>query len=147
MAACKDGLRPGPFGPSSTSQKGGMGRAEKGLPPYKMTPCPTLKPIPELTQEQPSDRLIEFYRKLGWDGRCVVDPSLVRLHEDDLRRIVAGEMSRARAVITGASDLDIAVGVGFLWLNQGPSGGGGVLGLVELHSGWQKESGEGGGAA
>lgn len=116
-----------------------MGRAVKRPVPLRMTENLVLKSIPKLTEQEPADRLMEFYRKLGWDGDRVLDPTLVRLHESDIEKIVAEEMDHAKHVVKGVSDLDIAVGVGFLWVNRGPSGGGGVPGFVELHPGWEKE--------
>lgn len=100
-----------------------------------------LKPIPELTEDLPGDRLMELFRKIGWDGNCRVNPMLVKLHEDDWRELVGREMDRAKRMASrlGAGELDAAVGVGFLWMNLGPSGGGSRRGMVELHPGWTEE--------
>lgn len=101
-----------------------------------------LKPIPELTGELPGDRLIELFKKLGWDGNRRVDPAKVKLHEADWRALVGREMDRAKrmAYRLGGSELDAAVGVGFLWMNWGPSGGGATPGMAELHPGWTEEA-------
>jgi len=110
-----------------------------------MTKGVILKPIPELAEELPGDRLVEFFRRLGWDGKRGVDPALVKLHEADWRRIVGEEMERAKETCRGqASPSEIAVGVGFLWMNWGPSGGGNTRGMVELHPGWIIPAQEGG---
>ncbi|MGB9887961.1 MAG: hypothetical protein ACPLRW_13350 [Moorellales bacterium] len=100
-----------------------------------------LAPIPELTGDLPGDRLMELFRKLGWDGKCRVNPMLVKLHEDDWRELVGQEMDRARGMVSrlGGSELEAAIGVGFLWMNWGPSGGGRMRGMVELHPGWTEE--------
>ena len=106
----------------------------------------TLAPIPELTEEAPGDRLLEFFRRLGWDGKREVNPALVKLHVSDWQRIVGEEMERAREICRGqASPSEISIGVGFLWMNWGPSGGGSTPGMAELHPGWIAPPQEGGG--
>lgn len=96
-----------------------------------------LKPVPELTEVDPGDRLQEFYRKLRWEKEQVLDPTLVKMDGSELTEIIAGEMAHAREVIANTGDL--AVAVGLLWMNKGPSGGGGTPGFVELHPGWVRE--------
>lgn len=118
-----------------------MGRAENGPSRKKMTKTENviLKPVPELTEVDSSDRLQEFYRKLGWDEQQVLKPTLVKMHDADLNKIISGELAHAREIFADVSDLDIALGVSFLWLNKGPSAGGNVSGYVELHPGWVQE--------
>jgi len=79
------------------------------------------------------------YRKLGWDGEKVVDPSRVRLTEDDWLAMLGKEIEHAKTVITGVHEIDIRIGVGMMWANIGPSGGGRHPGMVELHPGWVKD--------
>ena len=97
-----------------------------------------IKPIPELTESNPVDRLKELYRKLEWDGEKVVDPSKVRVTEEDWSTMLGEEFEHAKAVLE-AHEIDIRIGVGMLWTNIGPSGGGRHPGEVELHPGWLKE--------
>ena len=92
--------------------------------------------IPQLSEKEPLARLKEFYRKLGWDGVKELQPNLVKLTEEDWRALLGTEIDHAKAVITDVHELDIRVGVGMMWTNIGPSGGGQTPGMVELHSGW-----------
>lgn len=92
--------------------------------------------LPELYGRTPPERLISFYRGLGWDGRSNLDPGKIRVHEDDLARLVMGEIERARFIACEACYLEVAVGVGMLWVDYGPSGGGSSPGWVELEEGW-----------
>ncbi|SMB96855.1 hypothetical protein SAMN00808754_1691 [Thermanaeromonas toyohensis ToBE] len=95
-----------------------------------------LKAIPVLEKEHPAERLGEFYRKLGWDGKKVVDPTKVKMHRDDFTRLVQAEMERAYHYWPQVPRSRIALEVGFLWMNQGPSSDGEVPGMVELLPGW-----------
>jgi len=92
-------------------------------------------PIPTLTKNRPGERLTEFYRKLGWDEKSVLDPTRVKITERDWRDIISNEIAHAKAIID-INELDIRVGIGMLWTNTGPSGGGKTPGKVELHPGW-----------
>ncbi|MGI9951960.1 hypothetical protein V3F56_06300 [Moorellaceae bacterium AZ2] len=100
------------------------------------TKSKVLKPIPALEEEHPAERLIEFYRKLGWDGKKIVDPTKVKMHRDDAIRLVQAEMERAYQYWPEVPRSQIAVEIGFLWMNSGPSGNGEVRGMVELLPGW-----------
>ncbi|WP_073239196.1 hypothetical protein [Desulforamulus putei] len=93
-------------------------------------------PIPTLSADSPGERLTEFYRKLGWDGEAILDPVYVRLTEEDWQNLMIAEVTHAKAVITNMNESDIIVGMGMLWANIGPSGGGKTPGMVELHPGW-----------
>jgi len=95
-------------------------------------------PIPDLTEKEPKDRLTEFYRKLGWDGVCCLEPNLVKLTEEDWMNLLETEFNHAKAVVTSLSEIDVCVGVGIMWANFGPSGEGQTAGMVELHSGWTR---------
>jgi len=93
-------------------------------------------PIPAVTAREPQDRLVEFYRKLGWDGKKTIEPSLVKLTESDWMALLEAEIEHARTVFTDMHEQDIRIGVGMMWANVGPSGGGRPPGMVELHPGW-----------
>jgi hypothetical protein len=109
-----------------------------------MSQSVTLKPIPELTEADPQHRLVEFFRKLGWDGEAQVDPTLVKLHEEDWQHMLRKETEHAKKVLAGqASPVELAVSLGFLWMNWGPSAGGRHRGMVELHPGWVEETASG----
>jgi hypothetical protein len=95
-----------------------------------------IEPIPTLTAELPGDRLVEFYKKLGWDGESMVDPAKVRLCEKDWQDLVGAEMERAKKLYPDVSPGTVAFEVGFLWVNKGPSSGGNTPGMVELLPGW-----------
>jgi len=98
-------------------------------------------PIPSLTVELPGDRLVEFYKKLGWDGESVVDPTKVRLYEKDWQDLVGSEVERAKKLYPDCSPTEVSLAVGFLWVNKGPSCCGTTPGMVELLPGWcQAES-------
>lgn len=101
-----------------------------------------LVPIPTLTEKLPGDRLIEFYRALGWDGESVVEPMKVRLHQQDWQKLVEREVERAKQLFPDCSPLEINLGVGFLWLNKGPSCCGTTLGMVELLPDWCESGNE-----
>lgn len=92
--------------------------------------------IPELTEKLPGDRLIEFYRQLGWDGKGEIDPNKVKLHASDLQRLYIREIEHARSVYPDASPVEINLTIGMLWTNKGPSGYGNTPGMVELYPGW-----------
>lgn len=93
-------------------------------------------PIPTLSADNPGERVKEFYRQLGWDEKTTLNPACVRLTEEDWRDLITAEIVHAKAVITDASEVDIRIGIGMLWTNIGPSGGGKTPGMVELHPGW-----------
>ena len=93
-------------------------------------------PIPTLTKELPGDRLVEFYRALGWDGRSVVDPTKVRLAQEDWENLVGAEVERAKQLFPEYSPMEINLSIGFLWVNKGPSCSGTTPGMVELLPGW-----------
>lgn len=93
-------------------------------------------PIPSLTAMLPGDRLVEFYRKLGWDGESEVDPTKVRLCRHDWQELVGSEVERARQLFPDCSPLEVNLSVGFLWVNKGPSCNGTTPGKVELLPGW-----------
>lgn len=99
-------------------------------------------PIPELTEELPGDRLIEFYKKLGWDGEGEIDPDKVKLHPADLQKLYVREIEHAKKVYPNASAVEINLTVGMLWCNKGPSGCGNTQGKVELHKGWVSKAGQ-----
>jgi hypothetical protein len=94
--------------------------------------------IPALTEKEPKDRLVEFYRKLGWDGVSCLEPDLVRLTEEDWLNLLEAEFNHAKTVVTSLSEIDVCVGVGMMWANFGPSGDGQTPGMIELHSGWMR---------
>lgn len=96
-----------------------------------------LMPIPTLEADDPAERLLEFYHKLGWDGRQILDPTLVRLTREDSIALTGTEMQRAKE--RASSDLNAGSSVGFLWLNWGPSSSGETPGKVELLPGWVKD--------
>lgn len=94
-------------------------------------------PIPELTEKLPGDRLVEFYKKLGWDGESEIDPNKVKLHTNDLEKLYAREIEHARSIYPDASPVEINLTIGMLWANKGPSGYGSTPGMVELYPGWE----------
>lgn len=96
-----------------------------------------LMPIPTLEKEDPVERLLEFYHKLGWDSEQTLNPALVRLRPEDHMVLTGEEMRRARE--QAPSDPDAGLSVGFLWLNWGPSTCGETPGKVELLPGWVKD--------
>lgn len=93
-----------------------------------------LRNIPELTKTDPAERLVEFYKKLGWDGEVTVFVTKVRMTEEDWLKLVEQEM--ARVEIDHSPKQPFRERVGLLWMNRGPSGSGTHPGKVELHEGW-----------
>lgn len=101
-----------------------------------------VKSIPVLEEEHPAERFKEFYRKLGWDGTKVVDPTRVKMHRDDFVRLVQAEMERAYHYWPQVPRSQIALEIGFLWMNFGPSSDGETPRMVELLPGWQQKGDE-----
>lgn len=101
-----------------------------------MTKPVKLVPIPELTAKEPAERLVEFYRKIGWDQQKTLDPSLIKLTEQDWKQMLEAEQAHAKAVHPEIHETDVYVSVGMLWMNSGPSGGGQTPGIVEIYPGW-----------
>jgi hypothetical protein len=80
----------------------------------------------------PAERLTKFYELLGWDGENNIDPTKVRLNEEDLEALIKNEMENAKKF--GLTAID----VGFLWLNKGPGGDKDIeKGTILLKDGWQ----------
>lgn len=92
--------------------------------------------IPNLTTTDPAERLVEFYRQLGWDGERELDPKLVRMTREDAMTLLEQEIKHARELAPG--DPTVARQVGLLWMNWGPSCQGSTSGKVELLPGWVK---------
>jgi len=95
-----------------------------------------LKPIPTLSADLPGDRLVEFYRLLGWDGRSEVEPTKVRLCQQDWQKLVEAEIEKAKQLYPDLSPIEVNLAIGLLWVNKGPSCCGGTPGMVELLPGW-----------
>lgn len=104
-----------------------------------LTALKIVKPIPVLEEEHPAERFKEFYRRLGWDGKKIVDPTKVKMHRDDFTRLVQAEMERAYHCWPDVPRSQLALEIGFLWMNSGPSSDGETPGMVELLPGWQKK--------
>lgn len=100
------------------------------------------RPIPELEAVNPEERLVEFYQKLGWDGKAVVDTSRVRLTLEDWMCLIENERQFARNQADGDSAVVAKAGLkaGLFWMNYGPSGDGQTPGRVELLPGWLAEN-------
>jgi hypothetical protein len=80
----------------------------------------------------PAERLIKFYELLGWNKENNIDPTKVRLNEEDLEALIKNEMENAKRF--GLTAID----VGFLWLNKGPGGDKNIeKGTILLKDGWQ----------
>lgn len=80
----------------------------------------------------PYQKLIKFYELLGWDKQKNIDPTKVRLNEEDLTKLLKNEIEQGKKLGFTAFD------VGFLWLNKGPGGDSNVeKGTVLLKDGWQ----------
>lgn len=80
----------------------------------------------------PAERLIKFYELLGWNKENNIDPTKVRLNEEDLEALIKNEMENAKRF--GFTAID----VGFLWLNKGPGGDKDIeKGTILLKDGWQ----------
>ncbi len=106
--------------------------------PENMAKPIKLAPIPTLQVKEPVERLIEFYHKVGWDKQKTLDPSLVKLTEQDWKQVLETEQAHAKEVYPEIHELDVYVGISMLWMNSGPSGGGRTPGKVELYPGWVK---------
>ncbi len=89
------------------------------------------KPIPELSEEQPAMRLIEFYNKLGWDRKATVDTSKVVMTKEDWELLVENEIKYANECEIGSG-----TEIGLLWMDRGPRGDGNTPGKVKLLPGW-----------
>ncbi|MCL6557576.1 MAG: hypothetical protein K6U74_02010 [Firmicutes bacterium] len=96
-------------------------------------------PIPQLTEKDPYPRLMEFYRKLGWNDEMIIKPNLVNLTEKDWLALLSAEIEHAKVTVTDIHELDVHISIGMIWANIGPSGGGQTPGMVELHPGWLEE--------
>jgi hypothetical protein len=80
----------------------------------------------------PAERLIKFYELLGWNKENNIDPTKIRLNEEDLEALIKNEMENAKKF--GLTAID----VGFLWLNKGPGGDKDIeKGTILLKDGWQ----------
>lgn len=95
-------------------------------------------PIPELTAEKPADRLVELYRKLGWDENSVLNPTKIKVSESDYQRLLGKEKAHAKTVFPEIPESEIVYGINVLWLNSGPSGSGNTPGMVEMYEGWER---------
>jgi hypothetical protein len=94
-------------------------------------------PIPKLTAKNPADRLVELYRKLGWDDKkTYVDPCKIRLTESDYQHLLREEEEHAKTVFPEIPDSDIVLGINMLWMNSGPSSYGKTPGMIEISEGW-----------
>lgn len=80
----------------------------------------------------PYQKLAKFYELLGWNKENNIDPTKVRLNEEDLEALIKNEMENAKRF--GLTAID----VGFLWLNKGPGGDKDIeKGTILLKDGWQ----------
>ena len=94
-------------------------------------------PIPKLTAKNQADRLVELYRKLGWDDKkTYVDPCKIRLTESDYQHLLREEEEHAKTVFPEIPEPDIVLGINMLWMNSGPSGDGKTPGMIEISEGW-----------
>lgn len=94
-----------------------------------------VKPIPKLEEKHPAIRLLEFYRRLGWDGNSKVYPELVRLTHEDWQKMLGEEMEQARRFFRDDYP-DPGLAWAMEWINRGPSNEGKTPGMVELLPGW-----------
>lgn len=105
------------------------GREAHGLPIVIMK----IVKIPVLTKEAPEERILEFFKKIGWNPNTQnINPIRVMVHCKDWVKIVDEEMSRVAQ--------EDRAEVNSLWMSYGPSGRGASPGKVELYSGWVVDS-------
>jgi len=60
--------------------------------------------------------IIDFYKKLGWDGQTKLDPTKVKMNENAYKEIAQKLMDYFSKTI------DDKTIINFLWMNYGPSG-------------------------
>ena len=88
-----------------------------------------LKPIPELQGDNPLDRLLNFFKQLGWSVEEYVDGTKVKLTREDCIKLKERELALVE-------NIDERIKITMMWMNWGPSGSGQHPGKVELHKGW-----------
>jgi len=86
--------------------------------------------LPQLRGRHPGDKLMNFYRDLGWDGKQEIEPMNVIVNEDDWLKLI-------KDMESAGMTKDERIGVGWMFTNRGPSGSSKVKhGRVKLMKGW-----------
>jgi len=86
--------------------------------------------LPDIRGKHPSERLMNFYRDIGWDGKQEIEPMKVIINEDDWLKVI-------KKMESAGMTKDERIGAGLLFTNRGPSGSKKVKrGRVKLMKGW-----------
>ena len=86
--------------------------------------------LPDIRGRHPSNKLMNFYRDLGWDGKQEIEPMNVVINEGDWIKVV-------KKMESAGMTKDERIGVGLMFANRGPSGSKKVKhGRVKLLKGW-----------
>lgn len=86
--------------------------------------------LPDVRGRYPGDKLMNFYRDIGWDGKQEIEPMNVVVNEDDWLKLV-------KDMESAGMTKDERIGAGWLFTNRGPSGSSKVKrGRVKLLKGW-----------
>lgn len=86
--------------------------------------------LPDLRGKHPGDKLMNFYRDIGWDGKQEIEPMKVIINEGDWLKVV-------KKMESPGMTQDERIGAGLLLTNRGPSGSKKVKrGKVKLLKGW-----------
>lgn len=84
-----------------------------------------MPPFPEVTKENVTDALLQWYYSLGWNEKATIDPKKIKIHQEDWNRI-------CRQYI----DAEGPKG-GFFFMNYGPAADDSVKqGYMILEEGW-----------
>ena len=67
----------------------------------------------EIQGEHPAERLLDFFRQLGWDGKKLLEPRNIVMHPDTLAKVQTREAQQFEAKET--------VSILLMWMNYGPS--------------------------
>ena len=88
------------------------------------------KKLPSIRGRHPSEKLMNFYRDIGWDGEQNIDPTKVTVNEKDWLVLI-------KKMEPAGGTHDARVASGWMFTIKGPSGSNKVkTGKVRLKKGW-----------
>lgn len=86
--------------------------------------------LPDVRGRHPNDKLMNFYRDIGWDGKQEIEPMNVVVNDGDWLKLI-------KDVESAGMTKDERIGVGWMFVRRGPSGSKKVKrGRVKLLEGW-----------
>ncbi len=89
------------------------------------------KGLPELRGENFGDMFFNFFRDLGWDDVSKINPTKVKMNEDDWTKYCDK--------LADTNDKGVRLAIRWTWMNKGPSGRPEVpSGKILLEEGWME---------